>query len=191
MDDYIKTFVIASAQKALDRGVDISEMSWLTISNGTVTDVDFNAYLSYVQRWRPIKDPPAFDWLSDQSTEEPRKFGSYENSLFGTADTPKNVFTDFVGDILGITVSQEIKDRVFLMNPMNFVGEKGDDAAYWYIRHGTRDRDTAFVVPVSLYTKLMNADTTKEVDFELAWERSHSGDYNLDEMFAWMEKVCR
>jgi hypothetical protein len=42
---------------------------------------------------------------------------TYENALFGTEDTPKNVYTDFVGDILGITVSQDIKDRIYLMNP--------------------------------------------------------------------------
>ncbi len=189
---YIETFVIASAQKALDKGIDISGKSWLSISNGKVTDVDFDAYLSYVTRMKMIKDPPAFDWLGDQSTTPPRSFGSRENKLFGTADKDTNVFTDFVANKLGIKVSQDVKDRVYLMNSLNFVGKEGsDNAPNWYIRHGSVDRDTAFTVPVSLYTKLMNAGTAKEVNFELAWEKPHSGDYDLEELFAWMGKVCK
>ena len=192
MEDYLATFLIASAQKALDKGMELSDKAGLTISNGKVTDIDLDTYLSYVHRWRPIKDPPAFDWLGDQSTEEPRKFGSFENALFGSEDTPKNAYTDFVGDILGITISQDIKDRVYLMNPMNFVGKEGtDDAPYWYIRHGGKDWDTAFTVPVALYTALMNAGTTKEVDFEIAWDRPHSGDYELEEVLAWMDMISK
>ena len=193
LEDYIKTFVIASAQKAIDtKGTDMSEYAWMTVSEGKVTDIDFDAYLSHVTRWKMVKDPPAFDWLGDQSTEEPRKFGSYENKLFGTETKDVNVFTEFSASKLGITLSQELRDRVYLMNAMNFIGKEGSDSAtYWYIRHGSVDRDTSFPVPVSLYTKLMNVGAAKEVDFDLAWARPHSGDYDLDELFVWIGQVCR
>jgi hypothetical protein len=85
-----------------------------------------------------------------------------------------------------------VKDRVYLMNAMNFIGKKGaDNAPYWYIRHGSKDRDTAFSVPIILYTKLMNAGTAREVNFEIAWERPHAGNYDLPELFAWIDKVSK
>ncbi len=189
---YIETFLIAGAQKALGKGADMSGKTWLTVENGKVTGIDFDAYLSYVGRMKMIKDPPAFDWLGDKSTTPPRNGGSRENLLFGSANKATNVFTDYVAARLGTTVPQDVKDRVYLMNAMNFVGKKGsDNSPYWYIRHGTVDRDTAFTVPVALYTRLMNARSAREVDFDLALERPHSGDYLLEELFAWIAKVSK
>ena len=57
------------------------------------------------------------------------------------------------------------------------------------IRHGARDRDTAFPIPVNFATKLQNAG--KDVDFLLAWNRPHSGDYALDELFLWIAKITK
>lgn len=57
------------------------------------------------------------------------------------------------------------------------------------IRHGARDRDTAFPIPVNFATKLQNAG--KDVDFLLAWNRPHSGDYALDELFEWIKKITK
>lgn len=39
---------------------------------------------------------------------------------------------------------------------MFHLDQQSDKAQHWYIRHGARDRDTAFQVPVNLATKLMN-----------------------------------
>lgn len=123
-----------------------------------------------------------------------RPGGSSENNLFGSSDTDINVFTDYVAKRLnpGSTVPQNIKDRVYLVNPMNFIGKDGSTLAKnWYIRHGTKDWDTAFTVPVNLYTKLMNTGLVANMNFELAWERPHSGDYDLAELFAWMDSVTQ
>lgn len=43
--DYIKSFVIASAQKALEAGTDLSDKTWITIESGTVTDINYDQYL--------------------------------------------------------------------------------------------------------------------------------------------------
>jgi hypothetical protein len=59
-----------------------------------------------------------------------------------------------------------------------------DVALHWYIRHGARDRDTSFPVPINLALKLQNAG--KDVNCLLAWNRPHSGDYALDELFEWI-----
>ena len=188
-ENYVKTFIIASAQKALDKGVDVSTKSWLTVSNKKVTDINFNAYLSYVGRQKMMKDPPAFDWLGDKATKPPRNAGSRENKLFGTATQDISIFTDFAAEQLGTTLSQEVKDRVYLMNAMNFISKSGSDSApNWYIRHGSMDGGTAFSVPVNLYTKLINAG--KNVDFGISWEMPHSGDYDLEELFAWIDRIC-
>ncbi len=52
---------------------------------------------------------------------------------------------------------------------------------------GAKDRDTSFLVPVNLATKLMNAGY--DVDFFLPWNRPHSGDYNLDDLFRWIDAL--
>ena len=42
-------------------------------------------------------------------------------------------------------------------------------------------------VPVAFATKLENAGL--DVDFLLAWNRPHSGDYALDEVFNWIRQI--
>ena len=69
---------------------------------------------------------------------------------------------------------------------MNYIGTgRSTVASYWYIRHGAKDRDTSFLVPINLATKLQNAGMN--VDFFIPWNRPHSGDYNLDDLFSWIK----
>ena len=73
---------------------------------------------------------------------------------------------------------------------MSFIGDGNTTVApHWYIRHGARDRDTAFPVPVYFATKLQNIG--KDVNFLLAWNRPHSGDYALDELFEWVADIIK
>ncbi len=97
-------------------------------------------------------------------------------------------FTDYTAQKNGTTVSDAIRQNVRLLNPMSFIVDgKTSVAPHWYIRHGARDRDTAFLVPVNFATKLQNAG--KDVNFLLAWNRPHSGDYSLDELFLWIADI--
>ncbi|MDR1900808.1 MAG: hypothetical protein LBQ88_00800 [Treponema sp.] len=101
---------------------------------------------------------------------------------------PSNNFTGFSGQRSGNGVTDEVKDRVYLMNAMNFIGDaRSTNAAKWYIRHGAIDRDTAFTVPLTLYTSLANKGYL--VNFAFAWEKPHTGDYDLDEVFAWIKEI--
>lgn len=43
------------------------------------------------------------------------------------------------------------------------------------------------MLPVAFATKLENAGL--DVDFLLAWNRPHSGDYALDEVFCWIRQI--
>ena len=72
----------------------------------------------------------------------------------------------------------------------SFLEDKDTSVApHWYIRHGARDRDTAFPIPVNFATKLQN--TGRDVNFLLAWNRPHSGDYALDELFQWLQGILK
>lgn len=60
---------------------------------------------------------------------------------------------------------------------------------HWRIRVGTNDRDTSLAISAILATKLRQ--TGKQVDYSLSWNRPHSGDYDLEELFAWVKQITR
>lgn len=71
---------------------------------------------------------------------------------------------------------------------MNYIGASGTTTVrYWRIRHGAIDRDTSLAVPVILATNLKNKGFN--VDFEVPWGRGHSGDYDLNELFSWIDNI--
>ena len=154
-----------------------------------VTGLDLDKYLAYVASVTPLKTPPAFDQMG-VLIETP----SPENKVFGNKNGDAANFTDFslrhrLHDSKA-KLSADMTRRVALMNPMNYIGNGSAKVApNWYIRHGAKDRDTSFLVPVNLATKLMNAG--KNVDFALPWNRPHSGDYNLDDLFRWIASTIQ
>ncbi|MFD2937533.1 subtype B tannase [Spirosoma flavum] len=194
--DYIKSFLIKSAQKAKDAGADMPANSGVKLNTGFrgspgefVVNIDLDTYLNYVVGKTPLKTPPAFDKMGTLGPD-----ATPENQVFGDVTGKPTNYTDFslrkaTGNPVA-TVDKTISDRVYLMNPMNFIGDtKATSTKNWYIRHGASDRDTGFPIPINLYTKLINKGY--EVDFALPWNRPHSGDYNLDDVFSWMDKVVK
>jgi hypothetical protein len=155
-----------------------------------VSDIDLDKYLNYVASSTALKTPPAFDsWgVADGAA-------SAENKVFGNSKGEPANFTDFSlrahSGNTKATLDKAMQERVYIMNPMNFIGGDTDSrpAQHWYIRHGAKDRDTSFLVPINLATKLQNAGF--DVDFALPWNRPHSGDYNLDDLFAWISSVIK
>lgn len=154
-----------------------------------IVDLDLDKYLNYVVTTRALKTAPAFDSKGVAGVS-----ASGENEEFGDSKGSSVNFTDFslqrATNNADATLSDEIKWNVRLMNPMNYIGD--DNAAtapHWYIRHGARDRDTAFNIPVNLALKLQN--NGKDVNFRLPWNRPHSGDYALNEMFDWIKNMCK
>jgi len=143
-----------------------------------ITDLDMQKYLNYVVSTQALKGVPAFD-----SKIEGINNGSGENEVFGDGTGSSVNFTDFTAQKNNTMLTDAIRQNVRLMNPMSFIGDGKT------IRHGARDRDTAFPIPVNFATKLQNAG--KDVDFLLAWNRPHSGDYALDELFQWIAKITK
>ncbi|TCJ98512.1 hypothetical protein EV694_0918 [Volucribacter psittacicida] len=174
----VKSYVLRSAQTALAQGKDLSQFSWLNIEKGQVTDLDFNAYLHDIGR---MKTPPAFDALD---------LSAGENQLFGTASINKRHFTPYSQQHSLVVDSQQAdQDVVKLMNPLNYLENKANNAQFWRIRHGTKDRDTSLAIPVILATALQNQGY--QVDFALPWDKPHSGDYDLDELFTWIKQITQ
>lgn len=176
--DYVKSLVITSAQNALESGKDLTSLTWIKIQSGTVIDIDFAAFAHFAGR---MKATSAFDGLD---------LGTGENSLFGTRTINAQHFTQFGLAHSTAKGSPASAGIVKLMNPMNYIGAQGTTTAqYWRIRHGAVDRDTSLAVPTILATRLENSGA--KVDFASPWGRGHSGDYDLDELFSWVEQVCR
>lgn len=175
----VKLYLAASAQKALSAGVDLSKHTFLKTEDGKVLSVDFDGYMTYLER---MKTPPAFDALDNSSPE---------NQLFGTATIDKRHFTSYAvqksaSNASTMADAQQIK----MMNPMNYVGAKGAKTSqHWRVRHGAKDKDTGFAVPVILATTLQNKGF--KIDFTLPWDRPHSGDYDLEELFKWVDEICK
>lgn len=219
--DYIKKILISSAQEAKDAGADIpdsigfsfsSEAAFQAPINGGVgnkkpknikqgippmmqnrqkhvgeyiTDLDIKQYLNYIVSTQPLKDVPAFDSYNVDGA-----VASGENGEFGNAQGSDVNFTAWSAEKTGTTVSAEVQENVRLMNPMNFIGDGVTSVApHWYIRHGARDRDTAFPIAINLATKLQN--NGKDVNFKLPWNRPHSGDYALNELFTWIANIVK
>ena len=159
-----------------------------------VIGLDLPRYLNYVVSTQPLKSAPAFD--AKGVLGQP---ASGENELFGDENGSSVNFTVFGAYKNNSELPKEVVDNVYLMNPMNFIGavEEGDGKAgkkklasvapHWYIRHGARDRDTGFPIPLNLALKLNN--TGCDVNFLFAWNRPHSGDYALDELFTWLKGI--
>ena len=77
-----------------------------------------------------------------------------------------------------------------MMNPIRYIGNpEVQTASNWRIRHGALDRDTALAVPAILAVRLKNKG--KSVDFKVPWGYGHDGDYDLPELFAWTDRICK
>ena len=190
--DYVKSWLIASASRYVQEGGQIPDSLGVSyylyfpptpghrpggprlirakaVKTDVPSDIDMDKYLAYVAARQPLKASPAFDNLE-----------SPECDLFGDEQGRPAHFTG--------TVSNDMKQRVKLMNPMPYLSDaKAQKAPHWYIRHGALDRDTSFPIAINLATKLMNEG--RDVDFALPWNRTHEGDYNLDDLFRWIHSI--
>lgn len=176
--EYIKKAVLASAQKAIDCGIDVSEQKWLKVRNNKAVEMDFSAYVKEITR---MKTAPAFDALTMDSPE---------NSLFGDETTDCSHFTKYSQEHSGQHGRMADLSVIKMLNPMYYIeDEKARTAKYWRIRHGECDRDTSLAISAMLAVKLKNSNC--KVDYHSPWNTPHSGDYDLEELFAWIDEICK
>ncbi|MFF4253829.1 subtype B tannase [Streptomyces sp. NPDC001663] len=179
---------------------------WIDVDNATdkVLSIDMDKYLDFVATQAKLKTTPAFDAVgvfgNTTSGTETNLFGPYTQKYMNYTEYSwdhNDVAGDGSGlDDTGLTWAQYVKkstttvnDQLRLINPMEFVGTKADTAPNWYVRNGTRDRDTSFIVSINLDRALAADKDVKDVDYQLAWNQPHSGNYDVPEAMAWIAKV--
>ena len=181
--NYVKAFIIDAANKAQAKGTDLSKHTYLVRDNktGAIKDINWEAYNQFVSR---SKAPGAFDSRSNDSGE---------NSLFGTSTTDNNHFT-ITAALHDTTSNQDVYVEnakiVTMMNPMNYLGSPAaTNARYYRIRYGTADSNTSVAIPLIVGTRAQNLGYN--VDMATPFGVDHSGDYDLDELFNWMDNIVK
>ena len=181
--NYVKAFIIDAANKAQAKGTDLSKHTYFVRDNktGAIKDINWEAYNQFVSR---SKAPGAFDSRSNDSGE---------NSLFGTSTTDNNHFT-ITAALHDTTSNQDVYVEnakiVTMMNPMNYLGSPAaTNARYYRIRYGTADSNTSVAIPLIVGTRAQNLGYN--VDMATPFGVDHSGDYDLDELFNWMDNIVK
>ena len=181
--NYVKEFIVAAANKAQAKGTDLSKHTYLVRDNktGTIKDINWEAYNQFVSR---SKAPGAFDSRSNDSGE---------NNLFGTSTTDNNHFT-ITAALHDTTSNPEAYVQnakvVTMMNPMNYLGSPAATNAQFYrIRYGTADSNTSVAIPLIVGTRAQNLGY--KVDMATPFDVNHSGDYDLDELFNWIDNIVK
>ena len=181
--NYVKAFIIDAANKAQAKGTDLSKHTYLVRDNktGAIKDINWEAYNQFVSR---SKAPGAFDSRSNDSGE---------NNLFGTSATDNNHFT-ITAALHDTTPNQDVYVEnakiVTMMNPMNYLGSPAaTNARYYRIRYGTTDSNTSIAIPLIVGTRAQNLGYN--VDMATPFDVDHSGDYDLDELFNWMDNIVK
>ena len=181
--NYVKAFIIDAANKAQAKGTDLSKHTYLVRDHktGAIKDINWEAYNQFVSR---SKAPGAFDSRSNDSGE---------NNLFGTSTTDNNHFT-ITAALHDTTSNQNVYVEnakiVTMMNPMNYLGSPAATNAQFYrIRYGTADSNTSIAIPLIVGTRAQNLGY--KVDMATPFDVDHSGDYDLDELFNWMDNIVK
>ena len=181
--NYVKAFIIDAANKAQAKGTDLSKHTYFVRDNktGAIKDINWEAYNQFVSR---SKAPGAFDSRSNDSGE---------NNLFGTSATDNNHFT-ITAALHDTTPNQDVYVEnakiVTMMNPMNYLGSPAaTNARYYRIRYGTADSNTSVAIPLIVGTRAQNLGYN--VDMATPFDVDHSGDYDLDELFNWMDNIVK
>jgi acetyl esterase/lipase len=181
----MQAYLVPSANRYLSALPDSERQTYLAAHpwikwSGSTASFTWKDYVTYVGR---MKGLPAFDSFD---------LGTPECILFGDATTDARHFTDFslqqTGDRKAATIDASLRTVVDLMNPMYFIGQKNSGcAAYWWIRHGTKDNDTSLPVIIDLATSLENLG--KEVNATLYWDAGHGANEDPADFVAWMAAV--
>ena len=150
---------------------------------------------------RRMKPCTSFDKLTCDSGEN-QAFGTQEQDYvhFSTHIAPailelKEEFPEefecWYHGYAAVEKDGQLARRVWLLNPMNFIGtdEKSARAAHYRIRVGASDADTSLSVSMVLAVKLANAGAGS-VDYALVWDQPHSEADYPGEVCAWIDAIC-
>ena len=173
------------------------KLKWLSWDGQKAVISSLDDYvLNHRRRMKPCT---AFDALN---------MDSGENHVFGSPETNYAHFNPAIGEAIqelrkdfpeeaaqyayAFDISDDVAlaERVYLINPMNFIGtkEQSTQAKHYRIRVGASDADTAFSVSMTLAVKLVN--TGYPVDYALVWDQPHSEADYPGEVLEWIDAIC-
>ncbi len=187
--EYVKHFVVESADRERQNhdseknqkglyvpGSEIDSQAYLTVEDGHVVDLDWDKFVEKLGRLKPA---PAYDHPD---------LSSAENREFGTEDGTARHFTDFSVKHTKAEGEKAPEDIIRMMNPTSYL-DRASVARHWRIRLGSFDMDSSMALQASLSLLLKRQGC--DVDFRLPWGLPHSGDYDLDELFAWIDGLVK
>jgi len=170
-------------------------------ANTHITD-----FASMRQSWPGrLKTCPAFDDL-DNCQAENQEFGDCEHNFLHFDENVAAVLAEikdrfpeqyekYSPEYEKITEDEELKERIFLINPLNFIGtgEKSCLAPHFRIRVGTQDPHTSFTVAMTLALKLMEAGESSaktDVDYKMVWNAVHEKADYPGELVQWIRQIA-
>lgn len=182
---------------------DLGEADWLVINDDGSYEYDFDAHRLWVARQTALKISPAFSNVGTGYGEMMN-----EDNLFGARDQEYAPFNEYswnidateneVGlDDTGLTWAQYMETeegkalamQIKMTNPIPYLmSDEGDSAPNWYVRYGMADRDSSFAVEAVLNAALESDSTIENLSFEFAWLKPHSGNYDVQEAYAWLKE---
>jgi hypothetical protein len=185
-----------------------NDASWYSVDANCKATVDMDEYLYFVVKNTALKGVPAADNVGSPLPFIP----PYSESTLG--GTKSQVYSNFAewswnnnaipGDGVGYDdtglpwrafiqtdAGKAVLKQMKMINPMPYLTSdtEGDSAPYWYFRHGMLDRDTSFAVEAALYYAVLNASDVLNTNFEFAWLKKHSGDYDVPEAYEWIAEA--
>ena len=172
--------------------------SWLSWNGQKAVISSLDDYVLHHRR--RMKPCTSFDSLN---------MDSGENHVFGSPETDYSHFNPAIGNAINalqsaypeeaaqyaksfdISGDAALAERIYLINPMNFIGtqEQSAQAKHYRIRVGASDADTAFTVSMTLAVKLANAGYP--VDYALVWDQPHSEADYPGEVLQWIDTIYK
>lgn len=176
-----------------------NKREWLSWDGQDARVSDLDTYVLHHRR--RMKPCTSFDTLGMDSGEN-RVLGSKENhymhfnqgvtkAIAELKESFPEEYEKYYSSYAAAASDKEQERRIYLINPLNYIGteEHSDAAAYYRIRVGASDADTSFTASMTLALKLAAAG--RSVDYKLVWDKPHcEADYPGD-FCRWIDEICR
>lgn len=178
------------------QGVD--KTHWLTWDGRRAHVSDLDTYvLNHRRRMKPC---PAFDALNNDSPEnevfgtQEQDFRHFDEEMAEAIARLKERFPEeyerHYADCAGMVEDADLKEKIRLYNPWNFIGTKeiSNQAKHYRVRVGGCDADTSFMISMTLALKIANAGLGS-VDYAIVWDQPHCEADYPGEVCDWIESI--
>jgi len=185
---------------------DLNGADWLVLNDDGTYTYDFDKHVYWVGTQSVFKAPSAFSNVGMSAW----KGNMNEDNLFGTTaddyspfneyfwdndDTANKVGKDDTGltwdEYMATDAGKALALQAKMTNGIAYLLDgqgESKSAPNWYVRYGMADRDSSFAVEAVLNAAMDADKTIEDKSFEFAWLKGHSGNYDVDEAYAWLKQ---